>query len=544
MLLPRFAAPRMILRESSPPRPARWRPVLALGAGAAAACGFEPLGAWLLALIGAAVLVVLATTARNARASLWLGWLWGVGHFSLGLNWIATAFTYQAKMPGWLGWLAVVFLSFYLAVYPAMAAWGAWAFRRDLRAVVPGFAACWIVSEWLRSWVFTGFAWNPLGAALLGDFAHPGLAALAPWLGTYGLSGLCALLAAAVAAAFMLFQRGTVTGGCVFLVVPLLAVALGNILPPADMTQGARRFTLVQPGIAQDHLDDPAYFEAHFEKTAGLSVPLAGPAHAPVSPRVVLWPESGLSDYLRDDYPDWVYYQGTYAGNPWLARMRIAKVIGPGSLLLTGAVDPVMANKDRIGAVRNVVTALDDQGRIVGSYAKAHLVPYGEYLPMRALLGPLGLARLVPGEIDFQPGPGPRTLDLGAYGKVGVQICYEIVFSGQVVDRANRPDYLIGPTNDGWFGRWGPPQDLAHARLRAIEEGLPVLRSTTSGISGVIDARGVVRRFIAPGMAGRIDDMIPPALPPTVFARYGNLVPLLWACVLLVSALVLRRRRG
>src|SRR5690606_23947636 len=133
----------------------------------------------------------------------------------------------------------------------------------------------------------------------------------------------------------------------------------------------------------------------------------------------------------------------------------------------------------RAAGARNSVTALDDQGEIVGSYDKAHLVPYGEYLALRWLLEPLGASRLVPGSIDFWPGPGPRTLDLGRWGRAGIQVCYEIIFSGQVVDSANRPDYIFNPSNDGWFGSFGPPQHLAQARMRAIEEGLPVLRSTT-----------------------------------------------------------------
>jgi apolipoprotein N-acyltransferase len=124
---------------------------------------------------------------------------------------------------------------------------------------------------------------------------------------------------------------------------------------------------------------------------------------------------------------------------------------------------------------------VDAAGTIRAGYAKAHLVPYGEYLPMRPLLTPLGLSRLVPGSLDFWPGPGPRTLDLGPWGRAGVQVCYEIVFSGAVVDRVHRPDYIFNPSNDGWFGASGPPQHLAQTRLRAIEEGLPVLRSTTNG---------------------------------------------------------------
>ena len=120
-------------------------------------------------------------------------------------------------------------------------------------------------------------------------------------------------------------------------------------------------------------------------------------------------------------------------------------------------------------------------GEITHHYAKEHLVPYGEYLPMEDILGAIGLSRLTSGTIPYIPGPGPETLDLGEHGKAGIQICYEIVFSGQVVDQDNRPDYLFNPSNDGWFGSWGPPQHLAQARMRAIEEGLPVLRSTPAG---------------------------------------------------------------
>ena len=186
----------------------------------------------------------------------------------------------------------------------------------------------------------------------------------------------------------------------------------------------------------------------------------------------------------------------------------------------------------------NVVTALDSSGTIRGSYAKAHLVPYGEYLPMRALLEPLGASRLVAGSLDFFPGPGPRTLDFGALGKAGIQICYEIIFSGEVADRAHRPDYLFNPSNDGWFGAWGPPQHLAQARMRAIEEGLPVLRATTTGISAVIDADGIVRAHVPQHRAGRLDGRVPPAHAPTLFARTGNALALGWAAVLLVIALV------
>jgi apolipoprotein N-acyltransferase len=526
------------MREPMTAPPIRtWRllapALLAPAAGAVAACGFQPLMLWPLTLAGVAVLIGLVARARGARQAALAGWLWGVGHFCVGDNWIATAFTYQANMPPSLGWAAVFLLSLYLAVFPALAALAAWFARGRPAALILAFGAAWIASEWLRSWVFTGFAWNPLGVAALGGFGRAGLAQLLPWLGTYALSGLVALI-----------------GGCWWLAwqarverpgpAVLLMLSAGLMLVPqltGPRGEGTLRYTLVQPGVRQEVLEDPANFERQFSTTAQLSA-----APTPPGRRLVLWPESGVPDYLRDGYPAYAYDRTTFAGSPVLSRRRIGAVIGPGSLLLTGAVD-LETRGDEIVAARNVVTAVDAGGAIRGGYAKAHLVPYGEYLPMREWLTPLGLSRLVPGTLDFWPGPGPQTLDLGAWGRAGIQICYEIVFSGRVVDRARRPDYVFNPSNDGWFGAWGPPQHLAQARLRAIEEGLPVLRSTTNGISAVIDADGRVRQFLPRPVAGRLDGLVPPAHAPTLFSRWGNALPLGWAAALAIAALLALRGR-
>lgn len=511
--------------------------------GGIAACGFQPLALWPLTLLGLAGLIHFVGRAPNATQVAVIGWLFGVGHFAVGNTWIATAFTYQANMPAWLGWIAVVVLALYLAVYPALAALGAWLLThfsrrpRERAAAAPfpalafAFAAAWIVSEWLRSWVFTGFAWNPLGIAALGGFARPGLAAVAPWLGTYALSGLVALLAALWLAALRRRRADWRT-------LALVAVPVAAFLAPIGGSNDAGRlpFTLIQPDVRQEELDDPTKWEGQFVNLARLTRPTDDRR------RLVLWPESGVPDYLRSGYPRHLYGLTTYAADPVLARRRIGRVIGPGSMLLTGAVDLEVRGGTAVAA-RNVITALDEAGAIRGGYAKAHLVPYGEYLPLRWLLEPLGASRLVAGTLDFWPGPGPRTLDLGPWGKAGAQICYEIVFSGQVADDVNRPDYIFNPSNDGWFGSWGPPQHLAQARLRAIEEGLPVLRSTTTGISAVIDADGVVRQHIPRHRAARLDGMVPPAHPPTWFAKVGNLLPLLWALALAAVAILASRAR-
>jgi len=524
----------------------------ALILGAAAACGFQPLALWPLTLLAIALFIELLSRAESANHAFMLGWLLGLGHFTVGNFWIATAFTYQAQMPPWLGMIAVVLLAVYLAIYPALAGLAAWWLVRRLgRQAGAGmawlglaFAGFWIVTEWMRGWVFTGFAWNPLGAVLLGPYDAQGLALLAPWTGTYGLSGLVILIAALLrrlARTWLVAdrrQRATLGFGGVTIAVVFAAM----MMAPAtylDKREGGRLFTVVQPGIVQDEVGDSRFYEANFLKLARQSVP-----RVPNTQRIVFWPESGLADYLRDGYPRYLYRAMNYGGDPALARERIGRIIGPYNLIMTGAVDLVIENGEEIAA-RNSVTTLDAQGNLLASYAKAHLVPYGEYLPMRSILEPLGLRRLVAGSLDFWPGPGPRTFDFGPWGRAGVQICYEIVFSGEVVDPRVRPDYLFNPSNDGWFGAWGPPQHLAQARLRAIEEGLPVFRATTSGISAVIDADGIVRAHIPRHREGRLDGRIPPPEPATLFARHGNVLPLAIAVALLAAcAVALRRSRG
>jgi apolipoprotein N-acyltransferase len=161
---------------------------------------------------------------------------------------------------------------------------------------------------------------------------------------------------------------------------------------------------------------------------------------------------------------------------------------------------------------------------------------------MRSILEPLGLSRLVQGDIDFVDGPGPRSIDIGGFGPVGMQLCYEIIFSGQVIDPARRPRLLFNPSNDAWFGAWGPPQHLAQARMRAIEEGLPVVRSTPNGISAVIGADGRLIATVPRYRAGAIDVAMPPAHAPTLFARVGNWAALAMVVLLLGAAGLVRRR--
>lgn len=517
---------------------AQRRPALAaIALGLIGACAYPPLHLWPLGLAALAGFMWLIHSATSWRSALGLGWCFGWAHLTLANNWIATAFTHQAKMPEFLGWLAVPLLCIYLAIFPALAALAAHllARKRPLWAFGLVLAGAWIVTEWLRGWVFTGYPWPPVGLMLLGTWDAPGLAMLLPWLGTYALSGVAVLIAAGLLGLYKSGQgRWVLLPGTV-----LFGWMTFPVVPSLFSGDSTLRYTLVQPYIPQSEINDASKFEEQFRRLTRLTAPGQNQS------RVVLWPESALPDYLEEGYPERYYLQMTAGGDPQLARQRVGKVIGPQSTLLTGVVNLNIGTmpSGRTGAVsaRNSVMAINGAGAITGGYDKAHLVPYGEYLPMRWLLEPLGASRLVAGSIDYLPGPGPRTLNLGVHGKAGVMICYEIVFSGAVVDDADRPDYIFNPSNDGWFGWWGPPQHLAQARMRAIEEGLPVLRSTTTGISAVIGADGVVRQSIGMGKADKLDGFIPAAKPPTLFAQWGHGLTLAWAALFIALGFVLPR---
>ncbi len=499
--------------------------LLSFLAGLAGACGFEPVGLWPLTLIALAFLLRQVDRAPSLRAALAHGWWFGVGHFALGLNWIATAFTFQSNMPAWLGWVAVVLLSLYLAVFPAAAAGLAWRWGRgDPLRLALVLAAAWIVTEWLRASLFTGFAWNPLGVALLPTPA----ARLATLIGTYGLSGVAVLIGGIL---LMLLHRRWRGAGALAAAVGLGTTAALLAAAPEEGATGIA-VRIVQPNIGQQDKWREGYHEEILARLGRLS------ASDRDEPRLLLWPEAAVTRPLEQALADPSYRAGAES-----LRRTVGAMIGESDLLLTGGITARSADGLRVTSGTNSIFAMDHTGLILDRYDKAHLVPYGEYLPMRPLLSAIGLSRLAPGDIDFDPGPGPRTLDLPLVGKAGFQLCYEIVFSGEVVERSNRPSFLFNPSNDAWFGAWGPPQHLAQARLRALEEGLPVLRSTPTGISAVIDAEGRLLQSLPWRTAGIIDARLPAPKPPTPFARFGNLLPFLFALLLAAAAIAVARKR-
>jgi len=527
--------------------------LLAFLAGLASALGFQPLGWWPLTLLSFAALLWLLEQAPTLRSALARGWWFGFGQFVLGLNWIATAFTYQAAMPAWLGWVAVVLLSLYLAIYPAAAAGLAWRWSstplplrergsaasaaqgegrtantaarpRDPLRLTLLLAAAWTVTEYLRATVFTGFAWNPAGVVLLDRSIAP----LAALVGTYGLSAMVVLFAGLIRIGALGPNRRAVIPLALFAVLAQVAAAFSAGTPAAGAGPQVR---IVQPNIGQEQKWSPEFAERNLARLGELSR-TASPVR-----RLLIWPEAAVTEPLEDGRRLIAARDGVR-----FTRREVQSLMGAGDLLLTGGITIQSRDGLRATSATNSVFALAPDGRILARYDKAHLVPYGEYLPMRPFLSALGLSRLAPGDLDFDPGPGARTLDIPGVGRVGFQLCYEMIFSGEVVDRRHRPDFIFNPSNDAWFGAWGPPQHLAQARLRALEEGLPIVRATPTGISAIIDSRGGLVRSIALGRMGVIDARLPLAAPPTLFARLGNLLPLAFALLLAAAAWFAWRR--
>lgn len=517
------------------PLPAKAAAIAALALGALAACGFAPLEWWPLTLACFALWLRLVHGAPSIRAALWRGWLFGLGHFTIGNNWIQQAFTYQDAMPHWLGYLAVVLLAGYLAVYPMLAAGLMWRLAspragRDAATPIGGAfilvaGAAWIATEWLRGTMLTGYPWNPLGAIWL---PVPGVARLAMGVGTYALSGLTVVMAGALA--LLLERRWRLAATAL---AATLALMLLNAPPPGPApAPNAPRVRVIQPNLDQEERPRADYAEANLsaiERHMGMP----GPA-----PRLILWPEGALRFFVEQGYPSEWYYQG----RPEATLARIASRIGPRDMVLTGGNGLQFDARGQISTASNSVYAILADARLHGRYDKAHLVPWGEYLPARPLMSALGLSRLVPGDIDFRPGPGPATMALPGFGRVGFQICYEIIFSGEIVDRAHRPAFIFNPSNDSWYGRWGPVEHLAMARLRAIEEGMPIIRATPTGVSAIIDGDGRVLASIPAHTDGAIELPIPPAHPPTLFARAGNLMAAIVALLLAALAVAIRRR--
>ena len=475
-----------------------WPPFLF---GLVAALGQAPVGAWFLGLPALAALVYWVAKPGQARAAIWAAWFGGAGYFALSLNWIIEPFLVDAATYGWMIPFAVVLLAFGLALFwAAAAALAGFAVNRAL-----GFAVALTFAELARGYVLTGFPW-----ALIGHiWIDTPIAQLAALTGPSGLT-LVTLLAAALLAQW----RVKPVAGAVTLLLMSGAYGLWALAQPTPAPPGVT-VRLVQPNAAQRLKWDPAEADQFFNRL------LAYTAVKP-TPDVVIWPETALP-YSLEYNPELVGVIST-AGN--------------------GA--PVLVGRQRIEGTKgwNSLSLITPDAKIAATYDKHHLVPFGEYIPFGDLAYKwFGLTAFAAQQGNgYTPGAGPQVMDLGAkLGKIIPLICYEAVFP-QDLRGTPRPDWILQVTNDAWFGTLsGPFQHLAQARLRAIEQGLPLVRVANTGVTGVYDARGRETAALTFGTASYLDAQLPGALPMPSYARFGEL-PLL---VLLggLGLVVFRRRR-
>lgn len=471
-----------------------WRAAgAAFVAGALAALAMPPLY-WLpLGVLGVVAFVWLWDVAPGPKSALLRAWAWGTGHFAVGSYWIVEAFFVPPADYAALGPPIVIGLAALLGFFPAMAAGAAkWVVLRWPRfggrySRLLLLAIAWTMAEWLRGHVFTGYAWNPL--AHVWAFATPLLQGAALF-GVYGLGLLTFMILAAPAAGWRVSILALVVAG-------VAGFAGQAAMAPVDAAGDGPLVRIVQPNTPQAEKWRPEKRAEQMAKLVELSRRDGFDKLA-----AVIWPETA---------PPFV----VEPGSPALAVMATA--VPPGGYLITGAARGTVRRED---GVWNSLLVIDGAGEIVATYDKVHLVPLGEYIPFHKQLAPVsGFI----GRGSFEVGESRATLDLPRLPSFSPIICYEVIFPAAVTGPGARPRWLLNVTNDAWFGlSSGPYQHLASARLRAVEEGLPMLRAANTGVSAVIDSYGRVLAALDMQREGVIDHRIPAAREPTPYGRWGD----------------------
>ena len=491
------------------------RRLLASAAGGAiAALSLPPAGLWPALIVGLGVLIWLldgvagqhrALRRRMVSAAV-VGWSFGFGYFVTSLYWLGFAFLVDAERFALLMPLGVAALPAGLALFWAGAAAGAVAVWQPGPRRAVALAVALAAAEWLRGHVLSGFPWNAPGYAA---GALDGLGQGAAFVGLYGMTLLMLLWAglAAVLASEALGRRALI-GVVLVLATAPLALAAGHWRLATASTAMFEDVSLrvVQANIAQgdkwvpEHRDEIVAAHLDLSTSGGL----AGVTH-------LVWPESAVP-MLIDEVPQ--------------AREQLVQALPDHVTLLLGALRRELHDPAGTPTVRIYTSffAVNGAGDILARYDKWRLVPFGEYLPFEALLEPLGLRQFVPLPLGFSAGPAPRTLTIDGTPGFAPLICYEAIFPRALIDRRDRPEWLLNVTNDGWFGNTaGPYQHLEQARFRAIEEGLALVRAANTGISAVIDPYGRILDRLPLGEAGRFDSPLPRPLPPTLYAVWGDL---------------------
>ncbi len=489
-----------------------WRRDLKSGVlGALSALALPPLHLVPVLLLTVPALLILLDAAPRLRSAVRVGFWFGVGHHLLGLYWITDAILIEAAEFWWFVPVAVPALSAVLALFIAAACGLAWFARPGWRRVL-ALAGAWVLADLGRQFVATGFPWNLWGSV----WTFPGAAGdvmiqPAAWVSVHGLTLATLLLAGTPRLAW----RGRLAGALGFAAwIGLGAWRLAS--PPPVSAPPDLRVVLVQANIPEGEKQSRAHAIASFERHLDLTraaLTQAGAAH------VVVWPETASPFLLETDIDARQAIAEAAAGPAMIGSVRFVPDAG-------------------VETPRNSLFALTAQGEVAGVVDKFHLVPFGEYQPAW-----LPWLQIIPGG-GFRPGPGPGVLQVQGVPPAGVLICYEAIFPGQVVDQAHRPDWLVNVTNDAWFGNSsGPRQHLAAARMRAVEEGLPLLRAANTGISAGFDAFGRELGRLPIGEPGVLVEKLPGRIGPTWFSRIGLLLPASLAAGVLLCALIASMRR-
>ncbi|ABG33374.1 apolipoprotein N-acyltransferase [Roseobacter denitrificans] len=471
--------------------------VLAAALGVFAAFGQAPYDQPAVLLIALAGAFHLWRIQTRPRAAAVMGLAFGCGYFALALIWIVEPFQVDAARHGWMAPFAVALLSLGLALFWAAAFWAA----RLLSHAAFGLVLTWTAAEMARAYVFTGFPWaSPAQATINGPLSQV-LALGGPHAANFVLL-LCAWVVS-------LSGRWPVKAGQAV----VLAAVLWSLHAPLQRPAAVLSDTwvrLIQPNAAQHLKWQPEMAEVFFTRQLALT---AAPAQsAAQTPDLVVWPETAIPWRLETAGP---------------ALVEIGRA-GNGAPVVLGALRAEGVH------LRNALAVIDPAGAPEAIYDKHHLVPFGEYMPFAGLANRLGLSALVAQAGIFSSGPGPELLDFGPLGTALPLICYEAVFAHGVNAAPARPDFLLQITNDAWFGQYaGPQQHLAQARMRAIEQGLPLMRAANTGISAMIDPAGRIISSLPLGQAGFIDAPLPRPDPATPYSWFGDVPVLVFLLVAL-----------
>ena len=510
------------------------RRVIAFAAGAISTFAMAPYDLWPLLALTLPVLVWLIDGAgagsNGLRAAFGAGWWFGFGYFLASLYWTGMALLVEADKFAWLLPFAVIALPAGLALFTgAGTALAHFLWSRGPTRIL-AFAAALTATEWLRGHILSGFPWNSFGQALAATLP---LAQTASLVGLWGLT-LIALVTLASPATLTdppeASKRPWMLPIVSVAVLALMAVFGFYRLGTTDTAWvDGVRLRIMQPNLPQDEKFRPAAKQRVLALYAAVSERATAPDRSGLRDVThLIWPESAFPFFLERE-PD--------------ALAAIAELLPPGVVLITGAARVEDAKPgEKEARVHNSIRVIGDDGAILSTYDKVHLVPFGEFLPFQRFLESLGLEQLTRVRGGFTPGARRSALNVPRLPPASPLICYEAIFPGDVLPDGARPAWLLNVTNDAWFGITpGPYQHFAQARLRTVEEGLPLVRAANNGISAVVDPLGRVARSLPLGTDGVLDSGLPKPLSPTLYSRIGD-IPVMVAIAIFAFISVRSRR--